>query len=142
MAYGKQRLIPLLDAVQRVEELSPSGTLNCSAINKIGAMINIFGQWEVNTFQGLTNFSKRVEAVIPANAWGGGIGIPERRIQFQFLKKGIQLRDEKEQLVGSLSKHMVCSFEAAFRSTECCVGKLPNVTQDNEQQIVAELKMW
>merc|ERR1711865_797884 len=84
MAYGKQRILPLLEAVQRVEELSPSGSLNCSAINQDGALKNMFGQWEVNTFQGLTDFSKRVEAVIPGNAWDGGVQIPERRIQFQF----------------------------------------------------------
>jgi len=142
MAYGKQRILPLLEAVQRVEELSPSGSLNCSAINQDGALKNMFGQWEVNTFQGLTDFSKRVEAVIPGNAWDGGVQIPERRIQFQFLKKEIQLRDEQEMLIGSLNKHMVCSFEAAFKSTECCVSKLLNVTQDKQQQFVAELKMW
>jgi hypothetical protein len=142
VAYGAQPELPLLDAVTRVEELSPSGNLNCSGINTDRVLQGIFNKWEVNTYQGLTDFSRRVKATIPANAWDGGVVIPERIIEFQFLKKEIKLVDDTDKVLGSLHKHMVCAVEAATGSTNCCVGKLLNVTLDVQQEFVSELKMW
>jgi len=110
-AAGWRKEFNLDAAVSRVQALSPTGSLNCSALNGDMELQTNFAEWEVDKVNGAPDFTKRVTCVIEATGWRNGSSIPARTLQFQFLKKEKVLKSDSNEHLGTLGKNLVCLVE-------------------------------
>merc|ERR1711865_1070962 len=139
-AAGWRKEFNLDAAVSRVQALSPTGSLNCSALNGDMELQTNFAEWEVDRVNGAPDFTKRVTCVIEATGWRNGSSIPARTLQFQFLKK----EKSKDYASALHLQQLIAAHTSSGNSgaSSCCTRKLLSVSPADRAQFVAHLKLW